>query len=987
MEPSAEDLKMQETVVPLKTAVVKMSEPIQAATEPTVEPVMVNGSLEEDMAHFPAAAEADDAREKNALDAPVIAAAAAAEADLPPVNPPLPTPVEVAKTSVEEGPTLHEAVTAIPKPKPKKAAVRKPKADTVLAENGSDLTKVNSTSAHAPEVKAKRQRKRKSDPDFIEDPRLGRTQTVNGEVVPSAESDSATKVDSDVPPKPKKKKVAPKKAVPEKPKKGNSSSGSSSGSKKRGKSPAKPVPEGKNLGTAEEKPISMNTMPVEQGLEQKEQTGENSTQKAQNKVSEASNKTETTQEVVSSTDYIKDLQAVPSVVAHSTATGADSNSIKKSKEKKEPGKKRVAKPKDPTKKAPAKPRVKVVSKSPEKKDKPAPLKKKKTVKKAPVSDLQAVPTVDSEKVALSTAADQVEFVPQDITKTSVPTGSVAPSTQEKVKPKKKYTRKKKDDTDPARKTQDAGGTTKNCKEGSSDTKVSNAPLKRKPAKKKPKVVTTGGSAGVQTELSNDGSPMKLDTGVQSRTEKAVEGKVDKLPDVDRPGEPKTVEGKKDSVGKMGAQLVDAQRPVAMASSTNSSEPPKKPKKKKKPKPPADSKSENNSASSENKTNNASVTGEVGAESAMSKQAQEVSKSLQETSKPTQGEPSENKDEKDSEEQGKFPCSQCSYQGKNKASLLKHLKNHHGIFQCSHCNFTSSTKDAMDEHMKSHPSSKWGKRKCSKCIRFINPSEFEEHEKTCTGKPDPIACPHCPKVFRFKALFEAHLKMHLAPKPPAAPKPSSTKPQPSKPGPKKCHKCGRRFSVDELESHTNGCDGTPTNFVCPECKKEFHFMAKLKSHMKIHLKHEDMEFACDICDYKTPFFGYLEKHMGNMHNKDREKTVPCPDCNKLFYTTDNMKNHVRYSCVTTNLQKCDVCGKTVKSVDAMRRHKVSHEEAKNVACTVEGCTLAFKTKREQTYHYKNVHGDPPKKFVCSHADCSESFPKKSQLTRHESTHDG
>ena len=587
------------------------------------------------------------------------------------------------------------------------------------------------------------------------------------------------------------------------------------------------------------------------------------------------------------------------------------------------------------------------------------------------------------------------------------------STDKPVKPKRKYTKKKKDDSDPG-------------KEGGSDAakKKSSEPSKTKPEKKmgskKPskgaqkkdsgpekqgtdkrlsaKSTEEGKSAEAgtaenkaETESKLDGSDQRLMESVDPEKvaadeTSACEQKTTKTTTPELTAEPfKAVDSASiDSKQKETVQAAEVEQATVVKPKAVKASKVKKPKPEKTPagsiaaekegseklgKSVDDKDLEDQKKTDEKQTDD---NGEI--------------KEIEGNGGDKAGEDTEGKEkegEREGEELGKFVCTRCNgYQGKNKASLLKHLKNHHGIFQCSHCEFASDTKEAMDEHMKSHPSSKWGKRKCPKCIRFIDPDDFEEHEKVCTGKPEPFVCPQCKREFKFKALAESHMKTHL-PKEPVEGKSTH-----AGHGAKKCPKCSRKYWPDEFEQHLKTCDGTRVNFVCPECKKEFKFMAKLRNHMKIHLKHEDMEFACDQCEYVTPFFGYLEKHMTCMHDENREKTVPCSECQKLFYTESNMQNHLKYSCVKIDPHTCEKCGKVLKSSNALKKHMITHQEEKPVTCEVDGCALTFKTKRLLTYHKKSVHSDEiAKKFTCPHPGCQEEFIKKSQLNRHEITHDG
>lgn len=937
----------------------------------TSEEVMVNGNLEDQMGHSPAAAGGggeEDVSVKATMEVDVIAAAAAAEAEHLALQP----TVDLVKARVQEDtPNNSEENIVTTKPKPKKAAPKKPKPAAEPAENNDKDNATKSNPAiSVTETKQKRQRKRKSDPDFIEDPRLGKT--MNGEV--SVAEKKAAKVETAVPPKPKKKKVAAKKETAEKPKETP---------KKPKKAPAKAVVSKAKQKGGKKKEAKKETAEEKAAEKTVEKTVEKQKEEEDRPESAGSTKTGCTAEENSCSDNATDKQNITtdgnkdSDEMDVTESSAPEKKVVKSKG----GAKNKAAPKSKAKTVKAVKTVKTV-KEKEKSDVKVAEKKEKPKKKSPKKKKTESKEEDSKPEDESIADNNTEAVEKETKVASKDESSeAAPSTNNNTqeKPKRKAAKKKKkEEPDPAVADPENTDTADKSKKDSPAPKP--APAKKSAAKKK--------AAKAASAETNIASPKGGETKASNLENTATV--------------PNDNEDKSSSKSEEATESEDhPQEPPVEKSTTTSTATAKKEKKKKSAKEATECKPE--SASKENKdqqssdiiTDNAkegvpapeTVSLTSSKKKATTTTTEEkvtaVKSSAESKDKMNHTEEEGEQKEEAGEETDKFSCSQCDYRGKNKASLLKHLKNHHGIFQCSHCEFTSTTKENMDEHMKSHPSSKWGKRKCPKCIRFIDPADFEDHEKLCTGKPEPIVCPECQKEFRFKAMFESHMKSHQAPKQPKPPKAPST----GSTGAKKCHKCGRRYSREDLETHSRGCDGTPVPFVCPECKKEFRFMAKLRNHMKIHLKHEDMEFQCDICDYKTPFFGYLEKHMGAMHDKTREKTVACPDCQKLFYTNSNMQNHVKYSCITRDPHSCDVCGKTVKSLDALRRHKVSHEDDKNVVCDADNCSMAFKTKRHLTYHKKNVHGEGIKKFKCPQEDCDEAFLKKSQMTRHLSVHTG
>ena len=181
----------------VKTPPVNKNSEKTVPEDQTANDVVVNGNLDEEMEHQPV-------RERTPLkidlDNAVLAAAAAAEAEAEAANPSTP----------EEKP---DSVATTPKAKHKNPG-RYPGSAELLTEY-DDINAVTSVDkqpsaddtgdSETLDKKSKRQRKRKSDPDFVGDSKVEKT--VNGEVVAICKK-SPSRSDGDVPSKAKKKKLA-----------------------------------------------------------------------------------------------------------------------------------------------------------------------------------------------------------------------------------------------------------------------------------------------------------------------------------------------------------------------------------------------------------------------------------------------------------------------------------------------------------------------------------------------------------------------------------------------------------------------------------------------------------------------------------------------------------------------------------------------------------------------------------------------------------
>ena len=239
---------------------------------------------------------------------------------------------------------------------------------------------------------------------------------------------------------------------------------------------------------------------------------------------------------------------------------------------------------------------------------------------------------------------------------------------------------------------------------------------------------------------------------------------------------------------------------------------------------------------------------------------------------------------------------------------------------------------------------------------------------------------------------------------------------AKPSKKLCVLCAQSQCVCVIDDYDNP--------RCGICGKEFPTRKKVREHVTQHKRsirkrkekqeatymNESAEpVVCQICNFVLPSNITLERH--NLIRHDPVK--PCQFCDHVSTTTEEFKKHeathssyVRGSypceiCGTVLTTKgnlgvhyermhaedskkelfCAKCGKSCLGKYALAKHSKRCGE-KTVKCTVDGCTQAFYTEREQRKHIDVVHLNI-KPYHCE--ICGESFAKKELLTGHKLIH--
>jgi KRAB domain-containing zinc finger protein len=299
------------------------------------------------------------------------------------------------------------------------------------------------------------------------------------------------------------------------------------------------------------------------------------------------------------------------------------------------------------------------------------------------------------------------------------------------------------------------------------------------------------------------------------------------------------------------------------------------------------------------------------------------------------------------------CEQCGYISRSKGGHTRHIRkcqpeklglepdtSKPKFHQCEQCEYTAPKRVLVINHMRSH-----GIFQCKRCT-FRADSEDNLEEHSALEHKDRSDC-------------------------------------------KFCKNCNRYVKCSEipLEKHMEDCQGR-IPFKCPECSKEFQYESSLKCHVVSHYPDQPKLFSCNQCNYKSNYKANLKKHIRHIHEHRGERTVKCTECDKLFYTEDNMKRHLKlHSEERPHRCEQENCGKSFKTINGLKFHVLSHQTDRPFPCDIEGCLKSFKTSRALGVHLNETHQQSPKNYKCEEDGCEMAFYKKCHLDRHMDAHKG
>jgi uncharacterized Zn-finger protein len=131
--------------------------------------------------------------------------------------------------------------------------------------------------------------------------------------------------------------------------------------------------------------------------------------------------------------------------------------------------------------------------------------------------------------------------------------------------------------------------------------------------------------------------------------------------------------------------------------------------------------------------------------------------------------------------------------------------------------------------------------------------------------------------------------------------------------------------------------TKSFLYCDICSRYFEEKMDMESHMlKCHMKSEPTSFYCEYCSKE-----FMRRHLLNRHIKlkhtEKQRSHPCPTCNKSFFTISTLKKHIESHGLKN--MPCEFCGKLFSCMNNLRTHLYYHSEPKFV-CEIENCGKKF-----------------------------------------------
>ncbi|XP_022818938.1 zinc finger protein 1-like isoform X9 [Spodoptera litura] len=173
-------------------------------------------------------------------------------------------------------------------------------------------------------------------------------------------------------------------------------------------------------------------------------------------------------------------------------------------------------------------------------------------------------------------------------------------------------------------------------------------------------------------------------------------------------------------------------------------------------------------------------------------------------------------------------------------------------------------------------------------------------------------------------------------------------------------------------HTETHEGAA--FICDYCPKIYTTHLKKRMHEKSEHSDEDKLNKCPMCE--ETFQDYVKKrvHLTSVHGIVASATA-CQACDKVVTSKKALVVHMRRVHLLEKPHRCDICDKKFYSTSCLKNHMIKHTGSKEFQCNI--CLRLYGRKKSLNAHLK-TH-DEGTHVKCEH--CGQKFMQRYSLKCH------
>jgi len=167
-----------------------------------------------------------------------------------------------------------------------------------------------------------------------------------------------------------------------------------------------------------------------------------------------------------------------------------------------------------------------------------------------------------------------------------------------------------------------------------------------------------------------------------------------------------------------------------------------------------------------------------------------------------------------------------------------------------------------------------------------------------------------------------------------------------------------------------------NHSASEVAKKPPKSSTVKKRYNKKIKKGDPLYQCKLCDFQTNVQSKLSKHKIYKHIG---RTVLCDQCDKKYFFSSHLKEHINSVHSTSGLLSCSACTYTTVGEKNLKAHFNLHHGVKNILCTE--CSFTTTHEYRLREHVKKDHTDEENWPKCPKADCGYKNWEASAVKNH------
>ena len=142
---------------------------------------------------------------------------------------------------------------------------------------------------------------------------------------------------------------------------------------------------------------------------------------------------------------------------------------------------------------------------------------------------------------------------------------------------------------------------------------------------------------------------------------------------------------------------------------------------------------------------------------------------------------------------------------------------------------------------------------------------------------------------------------------------------------KCDTCRAVFSTQKsLQRHIRAQHLGQVH-TCIHCDRQYIYVSDKTKHER-SCTGKQIKCQQHICDFCGRIYKYKQGLDNHIQAQHMNITYPCSICGKTFkYPWDRTKHEKTICKAEKKTHKCSTCTKEFSSIDAMNRHKITHQK--------------------------------------------------------------